>query len=314
MSDAEARDPIRVLHVDDDAGFRRLVADSLQRFVDGVVVESVDCPAAVLDRLDRQAAAERARTDAAAVDTAVGATDEGDETSVVGETETRGATEAYGTTETDGTRETEGETDGGHGEIDCLLSDYEMPSTDGLQFLAAVRRRRPRLPFLLYTSRGDPELVSDALAAGVSDHVQKSTGEAHYVKLGNRIRREVERHRAREAAAERLAALEAAREGICVLDADGRVKYANDAYLELYGYERSALLGRRWETLRPESEVELIARDVLPFVEEHGEWGGETVGRRADGETFQESTEISALPDGELVVTARPFERRGDEE
>lgn len=300
MSDSEARDEIRVLHVDDDAGFRRLVADSLQRFVDGVVVESVDCPAAVLDRLDRQAAAERARTDAAAVDTAVDATGDGDERRVAGEAETHGTTG------------TEGETDGGPAAIDCLLSDYEMPSTDGLQFLAAVRRRRPRLPFLLYTSRGDPELVSDALAAGVSDHVQKSTGEAHYVKLGNRIRREVERHRAREAAAERLAALEAVREGICVLDADGRVKYANDAYLELYGYERSALLGRRWETLRPESEVELIVRDVLPFVEDHGEWGGETVGRRADGETFQESTEISALPDGELVVTARPFERRGN--
>lgn len=196
--------------------------------------------------------------------------------------------------------------------VDCVLSDYDMPGTDGLSFLATVRNRRPTVPFLLYTARASDEIAVEAIDAGVDGYLRKDAGGGHFLQLGTRIKREVEHARTEREHETQLAALEAAREGICVIGADGRIKYANRAYLDLYGYHREELVGERWERLSPDSEVALITRDVLPFVEEHGEWGGEGVGVRSDGTTFRESKSIESLPDGELVVAVTAFESVSD--
>jgi PAS domain S-box-containing protein len=194
-------------------------------------------------------------------------------------------------------------------DIDCVLSDYDMPGMDGLDFLAAVRERRPNVPFVLYTGRGDEEIAADAISRGVSDYVRKGSGRTHYLKLGVRIRREVARARAEREKEVRVAALETAREGICILDGEGRVNYANEAYLDLYGYDRESLLGQPWTTLHPDEEVEFITSEVLPVVESEGEWRGEGEGRRADGETFRESKSVATLPDGGLVIVVTAYEQ-----
>lgn len=193
--------------------------------------------------------------------------------------------------------------------IECVLSDYDMPAMDGFAFMARVRRLRPNVPFVLYTGRGDEEIAAEAIARGVDDYVRKGAGRTHYLKLGVRIEREVARARAERETEVRLAALEAAREGICILDSEGRVNYANDEYLSLYGYEREALLGQSWTTLHPDAEVEFITSEVLPVVESEGEWRGTSEGRRADGSTFPESKSVAILPNGGLVIVATAYER-----
>lgn len=36
---------------------------------------------------------------------------------------------------------------------DCIVSDYNMPGMDGLEFLRAVREEHPDLPFVLFTGK-----------------------------------------------------------------------------------------------------------------------------------------------------------------
>lgn len=43
-------------------------------------------------------------------------------------------------------------------EIDCLISDIDMPAMDGLELLRVARSARPELPVLLIT--GYPEMLS----------------------------------------------------------------------------------------------------------------------------------------------------------
>jgi PAS domain S-box-containing protein len=183
-----------------------------------------------------------------------------------------------------------------------VLSDYDMPGMDGLELLGRVREDNPHLPFVLYTGKGGEEIAAEAIGEGVDDYVRKGSGAAHFLTLGTRIKREVARARAEAEKRTRLAALEAAREGICIVDGNGRFRYANEAYLDLYGYEEAELLGEPWQTLHTEAAVAEITAEVLPHLEEHGEWGGESVGLRADGSTFRESKSIATLPDGELVI------------
>ena len=90
------------------------------------------------------------------------------------------------------------------------------------------------------------------------------------------------------------------------------MSYASRVYLTLYGYDREELLGERWKRLEPAADTGTVVTDVLPFVEEHGKWGGETVGERADGSTVEHDATVTETPDGEPVVTVRAFERNGE--
>ncbi|WP_135806276.1 bacterio-opsin activator domain-containing protein [Halorussus marinus] len=74
-------------------------------------------------------------------------------------------------------------TDGG---IDCVVSEYDLPETDGIDLLASVRAERPDLPFVIFTDSGSETVASDALGAGATDYLPKSAGGE---ELCERIRR-----------------------------------------------------------------------------------------------------------------------------
>ncbi|WP_210408900.1 PAS domain-containing protein [Halorhabdus rudnickae] len=85
-------------------------------------------------------------------------------------------------------------------EADCIVSDYEMPGRNGIEFLETVRQTRPDLPFVLFTGRGSEEVASDAISAGVTEYMQKEGGTDQYTVLANRIANSVEQYRARQEA------------------------------------------------------------------------------------------------------------------
>jgi PAS domain S-box-containing protein len=82
--------------------------------------------------------------------------------------------------------------------IDCIVSDYNMPGRDGIEFLTAVRESYPNLPFILFTGRGSEEVASDAISAGVTDYLQKEPGLGQFTVLANRIINAVEKERVDE--------------------------------------------------------------------------------------------------------------------
>ncbi len=58
--------------------------------------------------------------------------------------------------------------------IDCIVSDFDMPGTNGIEFLEKVREMDSDFPFILYTGKGSEEIASDAISAGVTDYLQRS--------------------------------------------------------------------------------------------------------------------------------------------
>jgi len=84
---------------------------------------------------------------------------------------------------------------------DCIVSDYNMPRTNGIEFLRTVRERWPKRPFVLFTGRGSEDIASEAISAGVTDYLQKGSGTEQYELLANRITNAVDARRdARRAA------------------------------------------------------------------------------------------------------------------
>ena len=81
-------------------------------------------------------------------------------------------------------------------QIDCVVSDYNMPECDGLDLCWSLRKEYPWLPFILFTSECGEEIVEQAMSTGATDYIQKETGTEHYTLLANRITLAVTRHRA----------------------------------------------------------------------------------------------------------------------
>lgn len=62
---------------------------------------------------------------------------------------------------------------GDSGHYDVIISDWDMPEMDGLEFLTRVREKKPDFPFMMLTGRSEAEAVKAAKLAAVSAYVVK---------------------------------------------------------------------------------------------------------------------------------------------
>ena len=57
--------------------------------------------------------------------------------------------------------------------VDAVVLDYRLPDANNLSLLARIRQIAPRIPVILMTAFGTPELVEDALRLGAYDVMDK---------------------------------------------------------------------------------------------------------------------------------------------
>ena len=77
--------------------------------------------------------------------------------------------------------------------FDVVVSDYQMPDMDGIQFLVEVRKNFGSLPFILFTGRGREEVVIQAINNGADFYLQKGGDpKPQFVELTHKIRKAVE--------------------------------------------------------------------------------------------------------------------------
>jgi PAS domain S-box-containing protein len=111
--------------------------------------------------------------------------------------------------------------------------------------------------------------------------------------------------------------MEAAMDGMAILDSAGVYLYLNQAHAELYGFESSAqLIGTSWKELYEDDELRRFETSIMPAFQLAGRWRGEAIGKRQDGSTFPQELSLVVLPDGGLACIVRDISdrRRADEE
>lgn len=57
--------------------------------------------------------------------------------------------------------------------IDVVVSDYQMPGMDGLEFLKKLRDESNVIPFILFTGKGREEVAIEALNSGADRYISK---------------------------------------------------------------------------------------------------------------------------------------------
>jgi len=195
------------------------------------------------------------------------------------------------------------------GSIECVVSDYEMPGTDGIEFLEAVRERQPSLPFILFTGKGSEELASEAISAGVTDYLQKGGSAEQFELLVNRIENAVEAYRSERQLGERTRRLETLIDNLPGIVYRGRnergwpIENIEGKVRELTGYSAEAIEGGAvsWEdeVLHPEDR-ERVWESVQDALEEAGSFEVTYRIVTSDGETrwmWERGQTISAVGD-----------------
>jgi len=151
-------------------------------------------------------------------------------------------------------------------DIDCVISDYDMPGEDGIEFLETVRQEYPDLPFILYTGKGSEAVASDAISADVTDYLQKETGTDQYAILANRVKNAVDRYRAQhilDESQKRLSLfIERSLLGVIEWNKHLECVGMNGAAADILGYSECELVGSSWKTIVPESEHDTVG-DII---------------------------------------------------
>jgi PAS domain S-box-containing protein len=199
-------------------------------------------------------------------------------------------------------------------DFDCVVSDYDMPGQNGIEFLKAVREAHPDLPFILFTGKGSEEVASDAISAGVTDYLQKETGTSQYAVLANRIGNVVDQYRSRrelEASQKRLSLfIEQSPLGVLEYNSDFEIVRVNEAGEEILGYSEEELRGETWEALVTEDSYDDVDEVTSALHADEGGYHSVDENVRGDGEHIvcEWHNRVVTDDDGEVVAVFSLFQ------
>ena len=119
------------------------------------------------------------------------------------------------------------------------------------------------------------------------------------------------RKQAEQALQKQRVAIEAAIDGVSLLDAAGYYTYLNQTHIEMFGYHHpDELIGKTWRGLYSEQEIERFKNEAAPELARTGKWRGTVTAIRRDGSTFAEEVSLTQIEGGGLVCVCRDITDR----
>jgi len=138
---------------------------------------------------------------------------------------------------------------------DVIVSDYQMPGMDGLDFLEEVREERGiDIPFIIFTGRGREEVAIEALNLGADRYLQKGGDpKSQYGLLAEAVTQEYDRwvsqKKLERSEREKSLVLDSGSEHIAFHDPNHEIVWVNKAYSEDLGREKEEIEGKKCHEL-----------------------------------------------------------------
>ncbi len=186
-------------------------------------------------------------------------------------------------------------------DYDAVISDYQMPQMDGLEFLDRIRGMQLKMPFILLTGRGREEVVMEALNRGANYYFQKGgdlvaqMGEIKDIVRESRIQRILQED-LRETRELLESLVQNTDDAILLFDTSGRILKVNSSFERIYGWTAEEAIGMRLPMVSGEDVRDVETR--FRVVAETGiseRYQGKRL--RKDGSVFYASMTISPVRD-----------------
>ena len=154
---------------------------------------------------------------------------------------------------------------------DAIVSDYEMPAMDGIEFLRTIKKEGIEKPFIIFTGRSREEIVIEALNSGADFYLQKGTDpKVQFAELKNMIQQAVMRKRVEEALLQSetnyRTLVESTEDSIYMVDRNGRYLFMNSHHKSRLGVTDHPGTGLLYEELHTPEESErflTLVREVI---------------------------------------------------
>ena len=106
-------------------------------------------------------------------------------------------------------------------------------------------------------------------------------------------------------------AMDAAIDGMAILNEEGEYIYLNKAHVVLYGYENAEeLVGKSWRILYDSDALKRFDQEIMPEFSRKGSWRGEAVGMKKKGGEFPQALSLTTMANGGLVCVVRDITER----
>ena len=131
--------------------------------------------------------------------------------------------------------------------FDAIVSDYQMPEMDGIEFLKQIKAEGNKTPFIIITGKGCEEVVIDALNAGSDGYLQKG-GEpkSQFAELSQKINKAVKSRHVEEALVESEEKLRSLFQilpvGVTILDKNRNIANVNPALEQILSFSKDELM------------------------------------------------------------------------
>jgi len=169
-------------------------------------------------------------------------------------------------------------------QIDCLITEYSLEETTGVDLLREVRKETTALPVLLATAVGSEATAAEAIEAGVTDYIAITDPPAQMTnELIERIERVIRSAQRSATQRERARQFDAifndSRTATWVLDPDGALARVNNTAREMVDNDIGGLVGESFWALPWWSQANSISTDVQQLVEKalNGSFGNAVV-------------------------------------
>lgn len=132
---------------------------------------------------------------------------------------------------------------------DAIISDYQMPGMNGIEFLKAVRDQDKDIPFILFTGKGREEVVIEAINNGADFYLQKGGDpKSQFAELSHKIKQAVRRKRAersfQDSQKELGDIIDFLPDPTFVIDKSGTIISWNHAIEKMTGHSARKMLGK----------------------------------------------------------------------
>ena len=176
--------------------------------------------------------------------------------------------------------------------FDCIILDYQLPGTDGLQVLNSIRAGGIRTPVIALTGQGDEQTAVELMKAGAADYMGK--GQLTPERLSRSLRHALALFRSEEARRQLLEREKAAREEA---QAANRAK---DEFLATLSHELrtplNAILG--WVRLMGSGNLDnQTMQRALEIIERN---------TRLQAQLIEDLLDVSRIISGKLRLDLRP--------
>jgi len=122
--------------------------------------------------------------------------------------------------------------------FDVVFVDYLLGNENGIEIIKKLKNLGCKSEYILLTGYGNETVVADAMRAGASDYLKKSSLSEHILeKTLKHIKQKIySEQKIKKTESKLNYILERTYTGLAILDEHGRIEEANDSYLEMIGF------------------------------------------------------------------------------